>query len=97
MEDEQRRTRHEQQAKQQEDQHDEHHQEQILKELSALLNTLTSIEEVLSDIDRLTSPQGGDSSVFVKQQALMEELRQWNLERDVSTRGSAAETLAPWD
>jgi hypothetical protein len=95
MEDEQRRKRHEQQEKQQEDQQDEHHQEQILKELSALLNTLTSIEEVLSDIDRLTSPRGGDSSVFVKQQALMDELRQWKLERDVCTGGNAAETPAP--
>ena len=63
---------------------DEEHQGRILKELSALLNTLTSIEEVLSDIDRLTSPQGGGSSVFVKQQALIDELRQWKAETSVS-------------
>ncbi len=66
----------------QEKQLDQDRQEQILKELSALLNTLTSMEEVLSDIDRLTSPQGGDSSVFVKQEALIEELRLWNSESD---------------
>jgi hypothetical protein len=59
-------------------------QEQILKDLSALLNTLTSIEEVLLDIDRLTSPspihdegQTTTSSVYVKQQALIDELGQW--------------------
>lgn len=71
--DEQQSYRHEQ-----EKQLDQDLQEQILKELSALLNTLSSIEEVLADIDRLTSPQGDDSSVFVKQQALIDELRRWN-------------------
>ena len=59
----------------------EEQQEQVLKELSALLNTLTSMEEVLTDIDRLTSPnpnaQMSSSSVYTKQQALLEELRQW--------------------
>ena len=62
----------------QENQQDHDLQEKILKELSALLNTLASMEEVLTDIDRLTSPQGDDSSVFVKQQALIDELRLWN-------------------
>ena len=60
----------------------EEQQEQVLKELSALLNTLTSMEEVLTDIDRLTSPNpnaqmSNSSSVYTKQQALLEELRQW--------------------
>lgn len=76
---EQQSRRHEQEKLQ-----DQDHQEQILKELSALLNTLTSMEEVLNDIDRLTSPHGGDSSVFVKQQALIDELRQWNSDRNMA-------------
>ncbi len=66
------------------DEQQQQQQEQILKDLSALLNTLTSIEEVLLDIDRLTSPspihdegQTTTSSVYVKQQALIDELGQW--------------------
>ena len=51
-------------------------QDQVLKELSLLLNTMTSIEEVLEDIDRLTSPQQ-PTSVYAKQRKLLEELRAW--------------------
>jgi hypothetical protein len=47
-----------------------------LKELSALVNTLTSIQEVLEDIDRLTSPNQ-PSSVYSKQEALINELQKW--------------------
>ena len=52
-------------------------EEQVLRELSALLNTLTSIEEVLLDVERLTSPEGGPTSFFVKQETLLNELHQW--------------------
>jgi hypothetical protein len=51
-------------------------QPQVLKELSALVNTLTSIQEVLEDIDRLTSPNQ-PSSVYSKQEALINELQKW--------------------
>ena len=57
---------------------------QILAELSATLNTLTSISEVLGDIVALTEPSSGDSgrpssrSICHKQQLLLKELRLWN-------------------
>jgi len=78
------------------DQQHEQLQEQILKDLSALLNTLTSIEEVLLDIDQLTSPQVSEegqattttTSVYAKQQALIDELGQWrNLFQVQATSG----------
>jgi len=52
------------------------HQDLILMELSSLVNTLTSIEEVLTDIESLTSPESS-SSVLAKQIRLLEELDEW--------------------
>jgi hypothetical protein len=54
----------------------EQQQDLVLTELSALLNTMNSIEEVLQDIERLTSP-ANPRSVYSKQENLLVELRQW--------------------
>jgi hypothetical protein len=74
---------------------------QVLTELSATLNTLTSLHEVLDDIVTLTAPVGvGQStsppppppqdnnkmaSVAVKQQKLLDELHLW---QSISDSGS---------
>jgi hypothetical protein len=62
---------------------------QVLTELSAALNTLTSLQEVLDDIVTLTEPIGQSSAlsplqdknkmtnVAGKQQKLLDELHQW--------------------
>jgi hypothetical protein len=62
---------------------------QVLTELSAALNTLTSLKEVLDSIVTLTEPVGQPSSfsqpqdkqqlasVAIKQQKLLDELHQW--------------------
>jgi hypothetical protein len=71
---------------------------QVLTELSATLNTLTSLHEVLDDIvtltepvSQFTSPPQQDkhkmASVAVKQQKLLDELQQWqSISDDGSTR-----------
>lgn len=53
-------------------------EDSILMELSSLVNTLNSIEDVLTDIERLTSPESS-SSVLAKQRLLLEELDKWKL------------------
>jgi hypothetical protein len=69
---------------------------QVLTELSAALNTLTSLQEVLDGIVTLTEPVGQSStlslpqdkermaSVAVKQQKLLDELHQWQSTSDNS-------------
>jgi hypothetical protein len=69
---------------------------QVLTELSAAINTLTSLHEVLDDIVTLTDPVAQSTSpplrdkdkvasVAVKQQKLLDELYQW---QSISDNGS---------
>jgi hypothetical protein len=69
---------------------------QVLTELSAAVNTLTSLQEVLDDIVTLTKPVGQSgifllpqdkelmASVAEKQQKLLYELHQWQSTSDNS-------------
>jgi uncharacterized protein YerC len=71
---------------------------QVLMELSATLNTLTSLYEVLDDIVTLTEPvvqstapppqdKHKMANVAVKQQKLLDELQQWqSISDDGSTK-----------
>jgi hypothetical protein len=67
---------------------------QVLTELSAALNTLSSLQEVLDNIVTLTEPVAQSStltpkdkmaSVAVKQEKLLHELHEW---RSISDNGS---------
>ena len=58
-------------------------QEQVLLELSATVNTLVSIDEVLQDIVALTTTTNSDdddsnrTNIARKQEMLLKELNQW--------------------
>lgn len=55
-------------------------QEQILLELSATVNTLVSLDEVLQDITAQTSPDDDDdnpNNIARKQEMLLKELNEW--------------------
>ena len=64
----QKQKQHQQQQQQQ--------QSQILMELSEIVNTLTSIRQVLCDLERHTNPSNV-GSYAQKQELLLQELRQW--------------------
>jgi hypothetical protein len=57
-------------------QHQQQQQSQILMELSEIVNTLTSIRQVLCDLERHTNPSNV-GSYAQRQELLLQELRQW--------------------
>jgi len=60
---------------------------QVLAELCATLNTLAGLQQVLEDIVSVTEVSENGRSVASKQEALLEELKQWQSLRDETEGG----------